>query len=55
MGSQSYGLNFLQLYGLLQYVAWDGEGQLQVIHIRQGTSVPIRGRGLPMDVECLPG
>ena len=34
----------------------DGEGQLQydeIIHIRQGTPVPIVGRRLPTDVDCL--
>ena len=38
--------------------ARDGEGQSQydeIIHIRQGTPVPIEGRGLPADVDCLSG
>ena len=53
MGSQLYGLNFLQLYGLLY-----GMRQLQyevVIHIRQRAPVPIEGRELPADMDCLPG
>ena len=42
-GSQSYDLNFLQLYGLL-HISWLEmvKGNYRVIHIRQGTSVPIK-------------
>ena len=40
-------------------LARDGEGQSQyydkIIHIRQGTSVPIEERRLPADVDCLSG
>ena len=39
-------------------LAQDGEGQSQydkIIHIRQGTPVPIEGRGLSADVDCLSG
>ena len=45
MGLQSYGFNYLQLYGLLHHMTCDGEGQLQydrIIHIRQGTSIPVK-------------
>ena len=41
-------------------LARDGGGQPQydkIIHIRQGTPVPIEGKGLrlPVDVDCLSG
>ena len=50
------------LYGFTSFScmasAGDGEGQSQydeIIHIRQGTPVPIEERRLPVDVDCLSG
>ena len=55
---------WVQSYGFTSFsstaLARDGEGQSQydkIIHITQGTPVPIEGRGLPADVhvDCLSG
>ena len=46
----SYGFKFLQLVVIMRQMAYE-----EVICIRQGTSVPVQGSGLPAYMNCLPG
>ena len=54
MGLQSYGFNFLQLYGLLHHMAEMMKGNYSMIGSLY-TSIPVKGKGLPTNVDCLPG